>query len=213
LGKEIMVKRRSFLTELYKILSSDGIVSVNVASPPRVVDSPARQSRVQSLQQNQLLFKEAIAAEGFVKSFVYEESKIGFPQPSRYYALGFKNASTAKKWNRNEAQIEAEINKFLTVNLTPSGQRRLIMFDGATMMTYSKVTINVDEHVLKAAVAEVRKKTAFSAKQSQPYGDQINVKKELNSSTSSRMDDSQSCQKDIPMVEFPPSRAAHVQNS
>mmetsp|Transcript_10810 Transcript_10810/g.22887 ORF Transcript_10810/g.22887 Transcript_10810/m.22887 type:complete len:375 (+) Transcript_10810:1163-2287(+) len=160
---EIMSTRENAIGQLYNKLSTDGVISVNVAGSPKVVESMTKSG----MTPTRKILRTALAQEmkniGFADTFEYDEYKSGFSE-TRSYVVAFKDVKTSKNWNTNQAEIEIKLKNRIVRNES-SGDVSLEFFDAATMATYSKFSSSLEKKDAKEILTVARGKARQAVEQ------------------------------------------------
>ncbi len=141
-ASDILNRNLSFLSGLKRILNDGGILVFNAGSDVRAVDSKTTaHSTSREVSTVQSTLSKSLAELGFIHVKQYNDNLAAYPNP-KAFVVAFSDDDTAKNWNRNEAQINRII-RDRTLS-TKSGDTLFKLFDGSTMVSYSRFEQYVD---------------------------------------------------------------------
>lgn len=119
-----------FLTALYKSMSDDGILIIQVGTAPSIHD-PRPDLGVYA--RRELMFNLLEGHSETSHMFVYEEAHCGFLEPHSFLVV-CKSDSCHKRWYAEADEIDYAI--YDRIRDTKSEQRALVHFDGSTQKSY-----------------------------------------------------------------------------
>lgn len=128
---EMLYQSDNFIGSLYKALTEDGILTVQVGETPWYASA----SDEVSVFANRAIIIRKLQEVGFKSIHIYEESHSEFYSPWSTL-MAFKDYKSRANWYRSAAEIEIELRKRILP--TKSGARPLKHYDAATQFVYQR---------------------------------------------------------------------------
>lgn len=122
-------KNKELVTSLYRSLSADGVISIQVGSASDLKDHPLMQAK----DDHMLDLLELLEEVGFESIIDYDESQGRFAAPWSFLAI-MKNERSRVNWFVNDADVSLTMRS--RARKTKNGASPFHYFDGATMMSY-----------------------------------------------------------------------------
>ena len=119
-----------FLTALYRSMSDDGVLIIQVGSAPSIHD-PRPDLGVYARRENMFRLLEGHSETAAM--FVYEEAHCGFLEPHSFLVV-CKSDDCRRRWYAESDQIDFAI--YERIRDTKSSEPALVHFDGSTQRSY-----------------------------------------------------------------------------
>jgi spermidine synthase len=126
---EELYQSDNFIGSLYRSLTDDGILTVQLGETPWFGSAPDEVG----VFQNRAIIIQKFEEVGFKSIHIYEESHSELTGPWSTL-LAFKDYNTRANWYRSVAEIDLQLKK--RISPTKSGMKPLKYYDGATHFGY-----------------------------------------------------------------------------